>query len=349
MDILDIDISLPRRTFELRAALTVADERVALIGRSGAGKSSLLRAVAGLERPRAGRIALGRDEWFNPERRLHLSPERRRVGYLPQDYGLFPHLSVAANVRFAARRDRPDLLERVGVGHLADARPAQLSGGERQRVALARALAREPRVLLLDEPFAALDAITRRQVRDELAEHLVRLQLPTVAVTHTFEDAVALAGRIGVLEEGRLVQLSEVSDLLRRPATALVAALTGANVLAGTATPRGSGSVVSLPGGGELISAIRASGPVTVAVHPWELEPAEPGQCTVSDVVSDVREDGGRLLVHLSRFTVHAPRTSNGSVELTPGRAVGLRVSPEDVRLIAGNQAGAGFGVARQG
>lgn len=333
MDHLDIDIGLPRRSFELRAALSLGAERLALIGPSGAGKTSLLRAIAGLERPREGRIALAEEEWFNAERKLHLSPERRRVGYLPQDYGLFPHLTVAGNVRFAGKRDRPDLLERTRVAHLADARPGQLSGGERQRVALARALARDPRVLLLDEPFGALDAITRRQLRDELASLLAELRLPTLLVTHSFDDAVMLAERIGVLDNGRLVQLAAPSDLLQGPATPLVAALTGANVLEGTATPTDRGSKVKLSGGGELASSIRASGPVHVAIQPWDLELADPSSCALTDEVSDVRQDRGRLLIRLARFNVQAEPAGNGSAP-TQGQRVGLRVAPDAVRVI---------------
>jgi molybdate transport system ATP-binding protein len=226
MELLDIDIALPRRAFELCVSLTLGAEVVALIGPSGAGKTSLLRAVAGLERPRAGRIAYGPERWFDAERGLHVGAEERHVGYLPQDYGLFPHLTVAGNVRFAARRDRPDLLERLGISHLAPARPGDLSGGERQRVALARALARDPQVLLLDEPFGALDAITRRRVRDELAELLSGFALPTLVVTHAFEDARRLAARIAVLEQGRLVQLGSANDLVRDPADPMVAELT---------------------------------------------------------------------------------------------------------------------------
>lgn len=113
--------------------MSLGVETVALIGPSGAGKTSLPRTLAGLDRPTAGQIVLRSDVWFNAQRKLHLSAERRRVGYLPQDYGLFPHLTVAGNIRFARKRDRPDLLERMGIGHLASARPGQLSGGERQQ------------------------------------------------------------------------------------------------------------------------------------------------------------------------------------------------------------------------
>ncbi|MBV8940851.1 MAG: ATP-binding cassette domain-containing protein, partial [Solirubrobacterales bacterium] len=304
MDFLEIDIALPRRAFELRAVLTLGAETIALIGPSGSGKTSLLRTVAGLERPRAGRIVLGDEVWFDAPRKLHISPERRRVGYLPQDYALFPHLTVAGNVRFAARRHRPDLLERVGIAHLAGARPSQLSGGERQRAALARALAREPRVLLLDEPFGALDTITRQEVRDQLADLLNTLRLPALVVTHSFDDAIVLARRIGVLDRGRLVQLASAAELTQSPATARVAALTGANVLDGTATPSATGSMIRLTTGGELASSQRASGPVQIAVQPWELELCDPVSTALTDTVVSVRDDHGRLLVRLTKFSL---------------------------------------------
>jgi molybdate transport system ATP-binding protein len=341
MDVLDIDITLPRRAFDLRAALSVGAETLVLVGPSGSGKTSLLKTVAGLERPYAGRISLGREVWFDAQRGIRLSAERRRVGYLPQDYGLFPHLSVAGNVRFAGRRERPDLLERFGIADLAQARPGQLSGGERQRVALARALAREPRVLLLDEPFGALDAITRQQVRDELADLLADLELPTMLVTHAFEDASVLADIVGVLDEGRLVQTGTPAEVLRSPANAMVAALTGANVLKGTASPTPSGSIVRLAGSGELASSTQAEGPVQIAVQPWEVELADPGSTTLTDTVTSVRPHRGGMLVRLTRFTVHLAPTENGNPAIAEGATVGLRVAPDDVRVLVPQAGGA--------
>lgn len=228
MELHATDITFPRRGFELAVSLRVGREPLVLVGPSGAGKTSLLRLVAGLERPTRGRITLGDEVWFDAAARVHRPPEQRRVGYLPQGYALFGHLTVAGNVRFAARRERPDLLEWLGLAPLAGARPGELSGGERQRVALARALARDPQVLLLDEPFGALDTITRRRVRDELAALLADLRLPTLLVTHAFSDALALGGLVGVLDEGRIVQLGAPEELRAAPATALVASLTAA-------------------------------------------------------------------------------------------------------------------------
>jgi molybdate transport system ATP-binding protein len=334
MDLLDIDIVLPRRAFELRAALTLGAETVALIGPSGAGKTSLLRAVAGLEHPSAGHIALGDALWFNAQRKIDLAPERRLTGYLPQDYGLFPHLTVGGNVRFAGKRDRPDLLERVGIGHLCSARPQQLSGGERQRVALARALAREPRVLLLDEPFGALDAITRQQVRGELEALLADLHLPSLLVTHSFEDATVLAKRVGVIADGRLVQLATPAELLGSPANAMVAALTGANVLSGTAVPTANGSTVALDGGGELSSSTRANGPVHIAVHPWEIELGDPQSSPLTDTVLSAHPDHGDVLFRLTRFTVRSQSERDVSTAILEGQVVGLTAAPSNVRIV---------------
>src|SRR6476646_7306783 len=233
---------------------------------------SALLVAAGLAQPRRGRIALDGEAWLDTAFRLSLPPDRRRVGLVFQDYALFPHLSVRANVAFGARgRPVEALLERFRIGHLASARPPELSGGERQRVALARALAHEPAVLLLDEPLAALDAHTKAEVRHELAELLRHLQLPTLLVTHDYEDAAALADEVGVLVDGRLRQLAAPSELVARPQDGFVASFTGANLLHGEAHATGGLTQVQLPDGTCVYSTDDASGPVGVVVYPWDV------------------------------------------------------------------------------
>lgn len=334
MERLAIDITLPRRSFDLRVKLDLDAETVALVGPSGSGKTSLLRAIAGLEPSTSGRIGLGEEWWLDSERRVRLAPERRRVGYLPQDYGLFPHMTVEANVRFAAGRARPDLLERLKIGHLASARPDRLSGGERQRAALARALARDPGLLLLDEPFASLDTITRAHVRDELGEILTDLRLPALLVTHAFEDAAMLASRAGVLDAGQLAQLAPPAELERTPASVLVAALTGANILHGTARPGDPGARVLLDGGGELRCMKSASGPVALAIQPWAIELTDPAAGSLTDRVVSVREDRGTVMVRLTRLTAHIHPSADGHPYLAENALVGVRAAPEDIHLL---------------
>jgi len=189
MAALHLDFSLPLRDFELTLGLEV-ERTVALVGPSGAGKTSVLRVIAGLARGQ-GRVVLGEETWLGNG--VDLPPEERRVGLVFQEYALFPHLSVRANVAYAGKERVDEMLERFRISHLAAAAPGDLSGGERQRVALARAVARDPAVLLLDEPLSALDAHTKSQVRSELHEVLRDLALPTLLVTHDFVDEAALA------------------------------------------------------------------------------------------------------------------------------------------------------------
>ncbi len=304
------------------------------MGVSGSGKTSLLRLVAGLARPDAGRISLGDEVWFDATRGIRVRPEDRRVGYVPQDYALFPHLNVAGNVRFAARRPRPDLLEAMGITALAEAFPGELSGGERQRVAIARALAREPRVLLLDEPFGALDVTTRRRVRTELGDLLTDLRLPVLFVTHAFDDANALAERCVVLDGGQVVQLAPPAEVRRNPASAAVAELAGARLVSGHAVPEGEGAAVEIAGGGRLRSSARRSGPVQVAIYPWELRVVATDGASLVDRVVEVRDEGGALAVRTTRFVVEVPAGGAG-VPAMPGDEVGIAADPETVRLFA--------------
>ena len=173
-----------------------------------------------------------------------LAAEHRSVGFVFQDYALFPHLTVRGNVAFGG--PPRDLLDRLGIAHLADARPRELSGGERQRVALARALAHEPEVLLLDEPLAALDPHTRDAVRVDLRATLRELGLPAIVVTHDFLDAASLADRVGVLVDGRLVQVGSPEELIAAPVSPFVARFAGGNVLHGRARRSGGVTAVEL-------------------------------------------------------------------------------------------------------
>jgi molybdate transport system ATP-binding protein len=275
MDSLELDIQLPLRSFALELALGVSQETFALVGPSGAGKTTVLRAVAGLVRPTYGRIRLGGRVLFDAAERIDVPPEERRVGFVFQDYALFPHMTVEQNVAYGGRARVAELLDRFHIAHLAKARPAQLSGGERQRVGLARALARGPGVLLLDEPLSALDPHTRAALRLELRGILDDLDLPVLLVTHDFHDAAVLADRVAALVDGKVRQAGAPSELIAAPADAFVASFTGANVLSGRARPGVGGlTEVELDDGGVVYSVDEAAGPVEAAVYPWDVSVA---------------------------------------------------------------------------
>ncbi|WP_235948338.1 ABC transporter ATP-binding protein [Candidatus Frankia alpina] len=237
-------LGVSRDAFTLDAGLAVAPGTVvAVVGPNGAGKSTALRCLAGLTRLRAGRIELRGTVLDDPSTGAFIAPAQRCVGVMFQDYRLFPRLSVLDNVAFGLRawgqrrRAAADTaaawLERVGLGGYADARPETLSGGQAQRVALARALAPRPELLLLDEPFAALDAESRLDLRDDLADHLSSYPGCTVLVTHDPNDALALASRIAVLDGGRVVDEGPTADVVASPRSRFVARLVGTNLVTG--------------------------------------------------------------------------------------------------------------------
>ncbi len=206
-----------------------------LFGPSGSGKTTVLRCLAGLDRPARGFIRFGEETWFDAARGISLPPQRRAIGYLAQDYALFPHLSVVGNIAYglgdlpASERQRrvEDLMGRFGLAGVEARRPRQLSGGQQQRVALARALVRRPRLLLLDEPLSALDAPTREQLRRELRRLLAGQAVPTLLVTHDRVEALALADAVIVLDQGRVRQNGPVQEVFARPADAAVARIVG--------------------------------------------------------------------------------------------------------------------------
>ena len=206
----------------LDAAFRVAEgELLALVGHSGSGKTTVLRTIAGLWRPAAGRVAVDGAVWLDTAAGVDLAPHRRRVGIVFQNYALFPHMTAAQNVM--AAMDRPDraeaarLLDLVNLHGLAGRRPAQLSGGQQQRVAVARALARRPQALLLDEPFSAVDRATRERLHDEIIALRTHLAMPVVLVTHDVNEAQLLADRMAVIEAGRLVRAGTTAEVMADP------------------------------------------------------------------------------------------------------------------------------------
>ncbi len=264
-------------------------ECLALAGPSGAGKTTVLRMIAGTQSPGRGRVVCDEQVWLDSERGIALPPEHRRCGYVPQEHALFPHLTAWRNVAYglgglrrAERRTRAvELLERFGLGQRADARPQTLSGGERQRVALARALAIHPRVLLLDEPLAALDARTRGQAARELGAVLRQAAIPSLLVTHDFHEGALLGDRVAVIDRGSVIQDGRAEELAAEPRSAFVAEFTGSVVLTGRAhSDSGHVTVIELDGGGIAVATDPGEGPVAISVFPWEITLApcdEPG------------------------------------------------------------------------
>ncbi len=272
---LDASIRLTLGPLDLDMELTIEEgEVVALLGPNGAGKTTLLRAVAGLVPFRSGHVRLDGRVLEDTATGQYLPTERRPIGFVFQDYLLFPHLSVLDNVAFGLRsRGTPrreaaekagEWLERVGLKPYARAKPAELSGGQRQRVALVRALAPDPRLLLLDEPLAALDVTTRAEVRRDLKRHLASFRGIRLLVTHDPLEAVALADRLIVMEKGHLVQTGTPAEVTERPRSQYVADLVGVNLLQGEADH----GIVRLPGGPVVSVAAAESGEVFAVIHP---------------------------------------------------------------------------------
>ncbi|HEV2776957.1 MAG TPA: ABC transporter ATP-binding protein [Solirubrobacteraceae bacterium] len=342
-------------SFRLDAVLEAPDGScLALAGPSGAGKSTLLRIAAGLLRPTHGRVTCGEEVWLDTERDRELAPEQRGCGYVFQDYALFGHMPVWQNVAYGLRgMKRPErrrraieLLERFGIGALADARPRTLSGGERQRVALARALAPRPRALLLDEPLSALDARTRASASRELATVLRESGVPALLVTHDFTEAAVLGDRVAVIDGGRIVQEGTAGDLAALPESAFVADFTGAVVLTGVAhAGPGDVTVVELDGGGTATSTDRRTGPVAMSVHPWEiaLEPAgtheeSSMQNRLEAEVLTVTQVGNRVRVGLAApqpLVAEITSAALGGLHLAPGVRVAATWKATATRLVS--------------
>jgi molybdate transport system ATP-binding protein len=331
---------------------------MALFGPSGSGKTTILRAIAGTCRPAAGRIRVGGEAWFDTGRGLCLPPQQRRVGMVFQSYALFPHLTALDNIQAAMgevpageRRTRAQgLLELLHLDGLGARRPAELSGGQQQRVALARALAREPRALLLDEPFSAVDRVTREGLYAEIAALRERLRMPVVLVTHDLAEAMRLADTLTLLAAGRTLQSGGIAEVTLRPASVEVAALLGLrNVFPAT--------VLGQEPGGTVIDWLGVR--LSAAANP-RLRPGERVHCVIADgyvvagvpvagpgslagAVRELTPLGATTLVALAvgagdaapvlRFSLAAHEAAR--LDLAPGAPLSIQLLPEGIHLVA--------------
>jgi molybdate transport system ATP-binding protein len=341
--VLDVRLTKRRGSFALEAAFQApAGSTTVLVGESGAGKTSLLRLLAGLDRLDEGFVTLGADRYADAARGLHVTSWQRRIGYVAQDYALFPHLSVFENVAFGLRasrvaraRIRPMVAEAlglVGIPELARRMPHQLSGGQQQRAALARALVLNPGLLLLDEPLSSLDLQTRREVRVELRSLLQRLPCVTVYVTHSPVEALVFGDQVVVLDGGRVAQAGTRDDLLRHPRSRFVAELVGTNLLIGRAVAAGAASTETIrtPEGPIAMDDARGPGTVYLTVSPREITlfrtpPDGSAQNVFEGAVLEIipQPPGGeRVLVVLETRPVLVAEVTRDAIvalDLTPG------------------------------
>ena len=328
-------VAVDRARFSLDVELAVAPgEVLAVVGPNGAGKSTLLEAVAGLVPISHGHIAVDGVVLDDPATGRFVPSAGRRVGVVFQDYRLFGHLSVLDNVAFPARarglsRARAAgaaqlWLQRLGIADLAQHRPGQLSGGQAQRTAVARALAAEPAALLLDEPLAALDPRSRAEVQSILGECIARFDGPTLMITHDPVDAMVLADRVIVVEDGRIRQQGTPAQVARQPATAHVAAMLGLNLYRGAVR----GAAMSISGGGRLTvsgvvaahDALAALRPAAITVHrrrPRRLSARNAWPVRIASVVALA-----------DRVRIDAVGSPNALVDVTPAAVAELNLVP---------------------
>src|SRR5499427_1018783 len=345
---LDADIQLRLSRLTLDTAFTVAaGEVLALLGPNGSGKSTTLQALVGLLPLAGGRIVLDGTVLEDPAQHVKVPPEQRPIGLMFQDYLLFPHLSALENVAFglrakgtdkkAAREKASQAMERLGLDGLAEAKPGAMSGGQQQRVAMARALVTDPKLLLLDEPLAALDVSTKTDVRRLLREVLRQSHAANVLVTHDLLDAVALGDRMVVIQDGQIVQTGTPAEVTARPRSQYVADLTGVNLLRGTA----QGTTLDLDGGGQLICASPATGSVLAVIAPAGVSVSRqrpegqenniwPGQISAVDLMGDrvrVRTEGKPAI------TAEVPPAAVDELKLDDGGELWAAVSPAAITV----------------
>ena len=324
--LLDFDIEKHVPGFTLNANLTVEADIIVLFGPSGAGKSLTVQCLAGVARPDRGHIVLNGEPLFDGNKGLSVPPQRRRIGYVPQNYALFPHLTIAENIAFGlrhwtkeqSRAEVARLVSLLGLDGLEDRRPWELSGGQQQRVALARAVATRPRLLLLDEPLSALDPSLRASLRADLLRIQEEMDVGIVFVTHDLADAYTMADSIAVYDAGRVLQVGPIDEVFQKPQTATVARLTGAgNLLKGQVVVRGPKGICVDVGEvrlwGDATEDIPTGDPALVVIRPENVrllhydEVPEEDEEVVPVIVQNITHLGRQYVVQISLGDVKGP------------------------------------------
>lgn len=352
MDAIDIDLSFRRQGFSLGVQASLPGQGVtALLGASGSGKTTLLRLIAGLEKPEAGCIRVGGKVWTDTAARTFVAPQNRRIGMVFQDFALFEHMSVAENIGYGVpARDRAAAVAQwvahLHLGGLEQRRPRELSGGQRQRVALARALAPEPDLLLLDEPFSAIDVHLRAKLRAQLAGVVAGLGVPVVLVTHDLEEARALADHVGVMADGVLLRFGTTEDVFDDPGSVEAAHVLGwRNVLP---VDGGVGNMLCGSWGSLDMDRPAPSGTTHVGIRPERLTIAPDAGAGVEARAVRLRELGAVRelqcrLMDGSPLFLHRPWNEP---LLAPGSPLTVSMPPQHVRFLgaagAGNTAALG-------
>lgn len=325
---LNIKLKKKLRDFTVDISLEIDAETLVLIGHSGCGKSTTLKMLAGLLSPDEGKIELKSNVLYDYQSKTDLPPEDRNIGFVFQNYALFPHLSVTENIAYGIsklsteERDKriKETLSFLGIEALAHYKPAMLSGGEQQRVALARALVTQPKLLLLDEPLSALDVSTRSHVRTELKELLGKLSIPTIVVTHDYEDARVLADRVAVMDKGKIIQSGAPNEISQFPANHFVAEFTGTN----------------------LVAVEKADSDTTayVAFDPWKAEVRRESKSLIFEWQGEIRDMatiGGFIRLHISgrsSFYADIPIEKYEKESFRIGETIYASIDPNEARII---------------
>ena len=326
--------------FHLDAQLACAPgETVALLGPNGAGKSMIVKAIAGLQPIERGCIRIDSTPVDEPASTTFIPPEHRRVGVVFQDYLLFPHMSVRQNIEFGPRNLKvtgttQPWIERLDLTALLERKPAQLSGGQSQRVAIARALATNPRALLLDEPLAALDAATKQEVRGQLRHFLTDFEHGTILVTHDPLDALVLADRIVVVEDGRVTQQGPTAEVASQPRTDYLAKVLGVNLLRGDVYE----GVMTPDGGGSLVVSTDLEGPAVVVIRPQAItlhakKPEGSARNVWESTVLGIETHHDQVRVALSgppELTAAVTHAAVADLKLVPGQRVWMSLKATD-------------------